>query len=88
MLPNGDAHAIVQWNAVNDTLEKISEPSTIYETLNLYIGLSKERIQEDINEKIGILKWMAEKGITDLNKIGSIMSNYYRKKPLEGAMRR
>ena len=49
---NGDAKPIMQLNVVKDELEKINEPSTIFETLNLYVGLSKEDIEKDINEKI------------------------------------
>ena len=46
--------------------------------------MKKEANQKDIDEKIGILKWMVSNNITDLNKIGFIMSNYYRKKPFKG----
>jgi len=81
ILPNGDARPIIQLNALKDELEIIAEPTTIFETLNLYTGLTKENILNDINEKIGILKWMVQKNINDINKIGLIMSNYYKKKP-------
>ena len=55
---NGDAKPIMQLNVAKDVLEKINEPSTIYETLKLYTGLSKEDIEKDISEKIDILKWI------------------------------
>lgn len=83
VMHNGDAKPLMQLNIIKDTLEKINEPSTIYETLNLYIGLSKEEIEKDINEKVEILKWMVKSNITDINKIGMIMSRYYRKKPFK-----
>lgn len=86
ILPDGDAHVIMQRNVMKDSLEEINEPTTIYETLNLYAGLSKEDIKKDIGEKISILKWMVQNDITDLNKIGLIMSNYYRKKPFENVI--
>ena len=86
ILPEGDAHVIMQSNIMKDTLEETSEPTAIYETLNLYTGLSKEDIKRDIGEKINILKWMVQNDITDLNKIGLIMSNYYRKKPFENVI--
>ena len=81
ILPNGDARPILQLNVLTDNLEIIAEPTTVFETLNLYTGLTKENILNDINEKIGILKWMVQKNINDINKIGLIMSNYYKKKP-------
>jgi archaeal flagellar protein FlaI len=83
VIHDGNAKTIMQHNATNDVLEKINDPATIYETLNLYTGLSKEKIEEDIQEKIDILKWMVSININDINKIGFIMSKYYRKQPFK-----
>lgn len=80
---SGDARPIMQLNVIKDTLEKINEPTTIYGTLNLYMGLSKEDTLKDIDEKIDILKWMVKNDITDINKIGLIMSKYYKKQPFK-----
>ena len=82
ILPDGDARVLMQLNPVKDTLEIINEPLSIIETLNLYTGLSKAGIYEDMQSKILILKWLASKNINDVNKIGLIMSKYYRNKPL------
>ena len=76
----GDTKAIMQINVAKDVLEKINEPSTILETLNLYTGFSKEEIEKDMIEKVDILKWMVHNNINDINKIGMIMSKYYRKR--------
>ncbi len=83
VMHNGDAKPLMQLNIIKDTLEKINEPSTIYETLKLYTGLSKEEIEKDMDEKVDILKWMVKSNITDIHKIGMIMSKYYRKKPFK-----
>jgi len=82
ILPNGDAHVVYQFNVSKDKHEKIGELSTVYESLELYSGLNKDKIQKDLNKKMKILRWMVEKNITNINKIGLIMSNYYRNKPL------
>lgn len=84
----GDAKPIMQLNVVKDALEKINEPTTIYGTLKLYTGLSKEDIQKDIDKKIDILKWMVKNDITDINKIGLIMSKYYKKQPFKHIIER
>ncbi|MBI2523191.1 CpaF family protein [Candidatus Woesearchaeota archaeon] len=81
IMHDGDAKTLMQLNAAKDTLEKINEPTAIYETLNLYTGLSKEEIEKDIEEKVDILKWMVSSNINDINQIGLIMSKYYRKLP-------
>jgi archaeal flagellar protein FlaI len=83
IMPNGDAKPIMQINIAKDVLEWVNEPTTIFETLNLYTGLSKEEIERDIKEKADILKWIVKNDITDLNKIGVIISKYYRKQMLK-----
>jgi archaeal flagellar protein FlaI len=79
---NGEANVIMQLNQQKDQLEYVSEPKTIIDTLNLYTGLSKEEIQKDMQSKIQVLKWMVEKNVNDINKIGTLMSRYYQNRPV------
>lgn len=81
VLPNGDARVLLQLNAMKDTLDIVDEPIAIAETLGLYTGASREEVYSDIESKIAILKWMVSKNITDVNKIGMIISKYYLHKP-------
>ena len=81
VLPNGDARLLMQSNPIRDTLEIVNEPLAIIETMNLYTGLSKSDIYADLQSKIIILNWMVSRNITDVNKIGLIMSKYYHNKP-------
>ena len=81
VLPNGDARLLMQSNQLRDSLEIVNEPLAIIETINLYTGLSKTDIYADLQSKIKILNWMVSKNITDVNKIGLIMSKYYHNKP-------
>ena len=77
----GDARVIMQFNPLKDQLEFVNEPQIIVETLNLYTGLSKTDIFNDMQSKILILKWMVKNNVIDINKIGLIMSRYYQNKP-------
>ena len=52
------------------------------ETLNLYTGMSKSNVYEDMQSKIAILKWLVKKNMADINKIGAMMSKYYSSKPI------
>ena len=81
VLPNGDARVLMQLNPIRDVLEIVNEPLAIIETLNLYTGLSKPEVYADMQSKIAILKWMVSRNITDVNKIGLMMSRYYHSKP-------
>ncbi|HLC60127.1 MAG TPA: ATPase, T2SS/T4P/T4SS family [Candidatus Nanoarchaeia archaeon] len=82
VMPNGDAKVIMQLNPVKDQLELISEPEAILDTLGLYTGLLKQDIYLDMQAKIEILKWMVKNNVNDINKIGMLMSRYYRNRPL------
>ncbi len=77
--PEGDARILMQLNQKTDVLEKVNEPVTIFETLNLYSGLTKEQIYREIEEKKKILRWLVANNINDVNKVGIIMSRYYNK---------
>ena len=81
VLPDGNARILMQLSPLRDVLEIVNEPLAIVETLNLYTGLSKSEIYADMQSKISILKWMVSRNITDVNKIGMIMSKYYHNKP-------
>lgn len=82
VLPNGDPRVLMQFNPVKDFLEIVNEPIAIVETLHLYTGLSKQEIYVDMQAKIKILQWLVSKNINDVNKIGMILSRYYRNKPV------
>ena len=82
VLPDGDARVLMQLNPMRDVLEVVNEPLAILETLNLYTGLSKQEIYNDMQSKIAILKWLVSKNVVDVNKIGLIMSKYYHNRPV------
>jgi len=75
---DGDARVIMQYNAEKDGLDILNEPKTLIETLNLYTGMSKDQIFSDLQDKMKILRWLVANNINDINKIGLIMSRYYR----------
>jgi flagellar protein FlaI len=76
----GDATVIMQYDPKRDTLVQVNEPKIMLETLQLYTGLTKDEIEDDINEKIKILKTLTKQNITDINAIGHIIRNYYNQK--------
>jgi flagellar protein FlaI len=88
VLPDGDAKVLMQLNAKKDVFQKVNEPETIIETLNLYTGQSKQEILEDIKNKVDILKWLVKENINDVHKIGMVMSKYYTNKPFKNLVLR
>ncbi|MCF7871432.1 Flp pilus assembly complex ATPase component TadA [Candidatus Woesearchaeota archaeon] len=75
--PQGDPKTILQLNVMKDKLEQHEEPDTLYKTLSLYTGMTKQQIQEDLLKKQQILRWMINNNIENIDQIGKIMANYY-----------
>ena len=76
----GDSRIIMRHDFVKDELVKVNEPKRIFETLHVFNGMSEEDIHKDIKNKIFILKQLVEKNVFDVDAIGKIMAQYYRKR--------
>ncbi len=76
----GDARVVYQLNSQTGVLHKVKKPQRIYETLNLYTGMNERQIENDLREKIDVLKWLVARKINDINKIGLIIAKYYLQK--------
>ncbi|MBN2423189.1 type II/IV secretion system ATPase subunit [Candidatus Woesearchaeota archaeon] len=75
--PDGTPKLVLQHDALNDVMKKVSDPETIYDVINLYSGMSNSQIYKDLEEKTLVLKWLVKNNITDVNELGLIMSDYY-----------
>lgn len=82
ILPDGNARVIMQFNPRKDQLEFVNEPQTLLDTLQLYTGVSKADVYQDMQSKISVLKWLVDNNVNDINKIGLLMSRYYQNKPI------
>lgn len=82
ILSTGDARVIMQYDAAIDAIKFISQPTIFFESIELYTGMKKDDVIEDMSNKTKVLKMMVEKNITDIHEIGLIMSRYYKGKPL------
>ena len=78
ILPSGDPNVILELNVLNDTIGTVGEFKVINKNLKMYAGMSEHDIVENLNQKQKILTWMVKKEIRDLDRIGLIMSRYYR----------
>ena len=78
VLPNGNPNVVLELDVVTDKIQKKSDLKVINKTLKLFTGMTNENIAEDLRKKEHILKWMVQQNIRDLDRIGMIMSRYYR----------
>jgi len=75
--PDGDSNVLLQFNPISDAIEKVSESKAIIERLRMYSGMTREQIEEDLQQKMRILNWMIKKNIDSVHQIGLVMSRYY-----------
>lgn len=80
VLRDGDVNVLYKWNMRDDTFSHINDMSRLMETLNLYGGLTRNEINDEIAEKSRILDWMVRNNITEVNDAGLVIANYYKKK--------
>lgn len=71
------AEVIYEWQSKEDEIEKKQESKAIYNTLNLHTGMTREEMDQSIEEKKQILKWMEEKEVDDVDQVGKVIAEYY-----------
>jgi archaeal flagellar protein FlaI len=80
MLPKGDFNLLMQYDVNRDSLLPLNDSKSMVEIIKLFTGMTKKQIEDDINDKIKLLKQLVKKDITDINKVGMIFRTYYNKK--------
>ncbi len=74
----GDERVIFQYDLKTGKYVQLNKPERLLETMQLYAGLKPEEVYKNIEEKKKFLDWLVEKKITDVNKVGLLVSRYYR----------
>ncbi|MBS3134675.1 type II/IV secretion system ATPase subunit [Candidatus Woesearchaeota archaeon] len=72
-----DINYLYRWRPRTDNFEVVNNSVRVMEELNLHTGMTGKEIQDDINEKLDVLKWLLNNKETDINRIGKIMKFYY-----------
>ncbi len=71
------SNVLYRWNATSNHVEKHSESIRFFDELSLHTGLSKDELEEDMNEKQKILEWLVKNDIHDISHVGKTIANYY-----------
>ncbi|NQV09264.1 CpaF family protein [Candidatus Woesearchaeota archaeon] len=80
IMPDSSTNMLMQLDMVKDEFKEVNEPIQVTETLKLYTGLTKKQIQDDLKEKVEMLKWIVKQNIIDVDKLGEVVRKYYVKK--------
>ena len=80
ILPDGQARLLQQYDPHKDTQMEVRESKVMFDTISLFAGMTKKEINQDIKEKIEVLKWLAKNNINETDRVGEIMAQYYQDK--------
>jgi len=68
---------LYRWDVKSDKIKALAKMDKLAELLSLYAGMDEREIEEDIEEKVGVLDWMVKKEYYGVDEVGEIVSNYY-----------
>ncbi len=77
LMPRGEYSMLMQFYIQDVVLKWVNESKEIVKTINLYTGMSKEQIANDIKEKVTVINHITRNRIIDLHRIGTIFRKYF-----------
>ncbi len=77
VLDNGEVNIVYRYNFKKKNYEKRRMKKT-YELFEIYLGWKEEEVMLDIKEKEHVLNWMVANEYYDVDKVGYLVSRYYR----------
>jgi len=76
----GKANVLEQYDSKKDILQKKNISKSLFDTLSLYTGSTKNEINSMIKEKSKVLNYLVKKDIETVDGVGRIMAEYYTNK--------
>ena len=72
-----DANIIYRWVSEGDKIIRHGESSRFFEDISRNTGMTQMEIDENLEEKKKILKWLIKNKIRSLPEIGRVLNHYY-----------
>ncbi|QQG39298.1 MAG: type II/IV secretion system ATPase subunit [Candidatus Aenigmatarchaeota archaeon] len=83
------ANTLFRWNARKDALERVGESARLVEELLFFSGMTRQEMDQDLEEKTRILNWMLAENVRSIEEVSKVINAYYTdKEDLLGAMSR
>ena len=77
ILPNSDPNVLIQLDIRSGKLNKINRSKTLFSTIELFTGFSKNELKKSLKEKESVLKWLVKQNINTVDSVGKVMAEYY-----------
>lgn len=73
-----ELNTIFKWSPSSDKIVQWGKAHRVSKDIKLFSGMSDEEMQANLNDKKLILNWLVKKQVKDINKVGRIISDYYK----------
>ncbi len=74
---DGKPNVLQQYDPKKDVLVNKNKSKSLYDTLELYTGMTPHEISKDLAEKQRILKYLVDLQVTSVDDVGRVMAEYY-----------
>lgn len=79
-----EANVLMQYDFSKDNILSANESKKFMPDLEMQTGMTRTEINNDLKDKIEVLKWMVKNNVIGVNDIGKVVATYYTNK--EGLM--
>ena len=73
----GTENVLYQYNPKTDSMQAINKSTALFETLVLYTGNTIKELNDMMQEKIKVLKYLVYHNLESVEEVGKIMALYY-----------
>ncbi|MBI2651338.1 Flp pilus assembly complex ATPase component TadA, partial [Candidatus Woesearchaeota archaeon] len=77
ILPNSETNVLLQLDIRSGKLNKISKSKSLLSTIELFTGFTENELNQSLQEKEAILKWLVKQNINEVDAVGRVMAEYY-----------
>jgi flagellar protein FlaI len=73
-----ELNTIYKWVPSSDKIIEWSKSQRVIEDIKLFSGMNDDEVMNNLKEKKDILLWMVKNRVREINKVGRIISDYYK----------
>ena len=77
ILPNSETNVLIQLDIKSGKLRNINRSKSLYNTIELFTGFSRNELKKSLHEKENVLKWLVKQNINTVDGVGKVMAEYY-----------
>ena len=77
ILEDGTPNVIMQFDQDKGRLVKVNKSKRLYEKIELFTGMGRDEINDELEEKQNVLEYLQEHDITSVDGVGKVIAEYY-----------